>query len=51
MNNNVPEGTQSTIDENLFVEAIALIASEIEDNISAHIVEKVMRVRGWVKVS
>jgi hypothetical protein len=29
------------IDENLFVEALALCASEIEDKISAHIVDKV----------
>jgi hypothetical protein len=29
------------IDENLFVEALALCSSEIEDKISAHIVDKV----------
>ena len=32
------------IDENLFVEALALCASEIEDKISAHIVDKVLEI-------
>lgn len=35
------EMDEPIIDENLFVEALALCASEIEDRISAHIVDKV----------
>jgi hypothetical protein len=37
----INEIENSTIDENLFVEAIALCASEIDDNISANMMDKV----------
>lgn len=48
MMNNSREEEQNklaTIDENLFVESLALCASEIEDNISAHIIDKVSRIQ------
>jgi len=41
-NTHLEESPNPTIDENLFVEALALCAAEIEDGISAHIVDKVV---------